>query len=80
MKKTILAIALIISLTDCKKKTTATTKEDIYCTFYTNNNGARTFYKCVTTQAEMQQCAIEIRNNNYFGFESTRKATCSECK
>ncbi len=83
MKKVILIFALTLmslSFIDCNKKTTIVPiSQPVYCVWIEHTNSPRTFYKCVETDAEMQQLNIQLRNANIEHVEF-RKATCAECK
>lgn len=79
MKNIILIIALSLTIFGCKKTTVAPIAQPIYCVWIDNSNGTRTFYRCVETDAEMQQLNIQLRNQGKFHTDF-RKATCSECQ
>lgn len=83
MKKVILILAIAVSFTNCKKSTTApATATSVKCVFVMNggsNGTTRYFYKCSSSATEMNQIAMELRNQNLF-YETTYKSTCSECQ
>lgn len=83
MKKVILVLAIAASFTNCKKSTTApATVTSVKCIFVMtggNNSGGRYFYKCSSSATEMNQIAMDLRNQNLF-YETVDKSTCAECQ
>ena len=82
MKKIILILAVVTMFVSCNKNKNnakSLTPQQIYCVWIDNSNGTKTFYKCVETDAEMQQLNIKLRNENKFHTDY-RKNDCSECQ
>ena len=83
MKKVILILAIAASFTNCKKSTTApSTATSVKCVFVMDggsNGTTRYFYKCSSSATEMNQIAMELRNQN-LNYEIIEKSTCSQCQ
>ena len=83
MKKVILILAIATTFTNCKKSTTApATATSVKCVFVMDggsNGTTRYFYKCSSSATEMNQIAMELRNQN-LNYEIIEKSTCSQCQ
>jgi hypothetical protein len=81
MKKLSLVIMFALLVVGCKKNKKTTSASNIYCIWYNQTCVGcqkRVFYKCASTQSEMQQACIQLRNDNK-EYEVVEKATCSDC-
>ena len=83
MKKVILILAISTLVFNCKNKAAlapATSSQGtITCIWSTNQNGVKTFYRCVSSTSEIQQAAMEIRDAEN-SMSTAVKATCAECQ
>ena len=84
MKKLLsIALLVLVCTSSCKKSTTApATATSVKCVFVMDggsNGTSRYFYKCSSSATEMNQIAMELRNQN-LNYEIIEKSTCSQCQ
>lgn len=85
MKKVILILAVILTVVGCQKNSNKSlapaSTSGVYCIFYNQTCVGcqpRVFYKCASTQSEMQQACVTLRDQNK-EYEVVEKSTCSDC-
>ena len=85
MKKVILILAIIGLFISCNKNSnksssiTPATTPMIYCMF-TEDGGTHIYRGCAYTQEDMQNMAVDLRNQGYTVVTNIRKNDCSECQ